>query len=104
MRYEGAISDKSQAVHRISTTNKPCLPFPIDLEDDLHSILKGKTIIAYNAEFELKALKTTFTSPKMVTLINELEDNSICIMNALQELFRPYKRKLLISACEHMSI
>lgn len=102
--YKGVISEQAQVVHGISTANNPCLPFPIDLEDDLLNILKGKTIVAYNAEFDLKALKTTFTSPQMVSLIHELEDNSICMMKAFQELFRLYKRKSLVSACEHLGI
>ncbi len=104
VRYEGAISHQSQAVHGISTTNKSSLPLPTELEDDLIKLLKGKTVIAYNAKFDLKALKTTFTSPKMVSLINELDNNSICMMNTFHELFRPYKRKSLINACEHIGI
>lgn len=104
VRYEGVISKQSQAVHGISTTNKPSLPLPTELEDDLVKLLKGKTVIAYNAKFDLKALRTTFTSPKMVSLINELDNNSICMMNTFQELFRPYKRKSLLDACDQFGI
>ena len=104
IRYSGSISEEAQTVHGISTTNQPCYPFPTELEDNVLKILSGKTIIAYNVEFELKALTTTFTSEKMMPLIEHLRANNICMMKAFQELFRFHKRKSLINACKQLGV
>lgn len=104
VRYEGVISEKAKEAHQIQSANESYHPSPASIENELIDILKGKTIIAYNAEFDLRAIKTTFTSDKMVSLIHELESNTICIMKAFQELFRFHKRQTLVRACEHLGI
>lgn len=102
--FNGVISDQALSVHRLSTHNELPPLSVIELEDTLIQALTGKTLIAYNAEFDLRALKTTLHSDKIAPLIQYLELNSVCMMSAFQELFRFRKRKSLVSACEHLNI
>lgn len=97
IRYSGYITEQAKKVHNIQTTDLACHPYPNEIEDDLYKILRNKTVIAYNIEFDLKALKATFTSKKMAALIEQIEKNCICMMKATQELFRFRQRQTLIN-------
>lgn len=102
VKFQGEISKQAQAIHGILTTNKSCYPSPLDLEEELLSVLRGKTIVAFNVEFDLKALKNSFKSDRMLSLFET--SKTICMMTSLQELFRLHKRKSLVNACDHLSI
>lgn len=102
--FNGVISEQALSVHRLSTDNE-LPPLSVnELEDTLIQALTGKTLVAYNAEFDLKAINTTLNSDKIAPLIQYLELNSICMMGAFQELFRFRKKKSLVSACELLDI
>lgn len=93
------ISDKAYQAHKISELDLIDAPRYEKEEENILSLLDGKRLISYNAAFDCKAMRISSINPSLTEKYRQIENNSICLMDAIRSKLKRFKSMSLADAC-----
>lgn len=93
------ISDKAYQVHKISEIDLIDAPRYEQEEENILSLLSGKKLISYNVAFDCKAMRISSKNPLLTEKYRQIENNSICLMDAIRSKLKCFKSISLVDAC-----
>ncbi len=77
------IPAEATAIHGITTNDVQSAPMWGDIQDKLHDVLKGRRVLIYNSEFDVRLINRSIARGKAnPALIAHLASNSVCVMKA----------------------
>ena len=93
------ISDIAYQVHKTSELDLIDAPRYEQEEENILSLLNGKKLISYNVAFDCKAMRVSSTNPSLTERYRQIENNSICLMDAIRSKLKRFKSISLVDAC-----
>lgn len=72
----------AQAIHGISDAMVVDAPSFADLHDELRSLVKGRNVLIYNAEYDLKVLNNSSVAHRLPPIWLQAAGNWACVMKA----------------------